>query len=200
MASPFEQYDDGDIRSLIEEYPLAWVVAADGEASQLPLIGIFDANNRLTELIGHYALTNPLGASFAADTRATLLFSGPNDYVSPEHAGNRQWGPTWNYANARITVDISVEPELTEAALQLLINKVEAKFAQPWSVDELGDRYQAMLPRIVGFRAHVKQVVGRFKLGQDETPETLNHILANIPNAELVDWMRRFNQGRVEEA
>ncbi len=198
--TPFEEYGDGDIRHLVESYPLAWVVpASGGAASQLPLIGIFDAENRMTELIGHFALRNPLGAALAADKRATILFSGPDGYISPQQAGNRQWGPTWNYAQAEISTEISVEPELTEEALRLLIDKVEANSARPWSASELGARYHKMLPLIVGFRAHVKHIRGRFKLGQDEAPETLNTILQNMHNPDLAAWMRRFNPGRVQD-
>lgn len=199
IPMPFEDYSDDDMRQLVDSYPLAWVVpASGGAASQLPLIGIFDAQNRMSELIGHFALRNPLGAALAADKRATILFSGPDGYISPEQAGNRQWGPTWNYAQAEISTEISVEPELTETALRLLIDKVEANSARPWSASELGARYHKMLPLIVGFRAQVTQIRGRFKLGQDEAPETLKVILKNMRNPELALWMRRFNAGRVQ--
>jgi transcriptional regulator len=52
-----------------------------------------------------------------------------------------------------------------------------------------------MLPHIIGFRARVTALSARFKLGQDETPETLDAILEALPEPAMIDWMRRFNPG-----
>ncbi len=47
MATIFERYGADDIRHLIDQYPLAWVVTPDGEeASLLPLVGVFDVTGR----------------------------------------------------------------------------------------------------------------------------------------------------------
>jgi transcriptional regulator len=54
-----------------------------------------------------------------------------------------------------------------------------------------------MLEAIVGFRAQVTRVAGKFKLGQDERPETLRSIVARHPDPVLVRWMRRFNEERI---
>ncbi|PEQ11937.1 hypothetical protein B2G71_14225 [Novosphingobium sp. PC22D] len=186
------------MRILIEDYPLAWVCSVDGdEAAHLPLVGVFDAADRLTELIGHFAVSNPLGAAFAASPRATILFSGPSGYISPAYAGRRDWAATWNYANLRIEAEIAVEPALTEQALDLLADKMEAGAEMPWSPAELGGRYDSLRSRIVGFRASVCRLEGRFKLGQDERPDTLRSILANLPDGDLKAWMHRFNRDRL---
>lgn len=198
--APFETYDPGDVRLLIDAYPLAWVCARGGaEASQLPLVGVYDAEDRLVELIGHFARANPLGAVLAENPRATILFSGPAGYISPRQAGRRDWAPTWNYAQARIEAEISVEPGLTPEALDILIGKMEQGADSPWSARELGARYDKLLPMITGFRARVTDVKAKFKLGQDERPETLQAILSNIGHADLAGWMRRFNKARLEE-
>jgi|GEM_PF-245564 len=196
--SPFEEFDAADVRLLIESYPLAWVCAEGGdEASLLPLIGVFDAEGQLVELIGHFARSNPLNALFARDGRAKILFSGPDAYISPSQAGRRNWGPTWNYAQLRIKAEITVEPDLTAEALDLLIAHVEQGKAQPWTASELGERYAELFPHIVGFRARVTQLKGRFKLGQDEGLETLREILSNMEEGDLSFWMQRFNRERL---
>jgi transcriptional regulator len=197
-ASPFERYAPGDVRQLIAEFPLAWVVAAEGgQESLLPLVGVFDGQDRLTGLIGHFAVANPLGAALRQAARATILFTGPQGYVSPSHAGRRDWGPTWNYAQVQIRADIVVEPQFTAEAVDRLIGQVEQTQAAPWRAAEMGERYAAMLPRIVGFRAHVTDLKARFKLGQDERLDTLQSILANLTDGDLVRWMRRFNAQRL---
>jgi transcriptional regulator len=199
MSTMFDEFDEKDVRDLIGEFPLAWVCAADGQAdhaSLLPLLGVYDAQGRLTDLIGHMARRNPLFDALSASPRALILFRGPEGYVSPEHAGKRDWGPTWNYAQLRIEVDVAFEPDRTGAALDILVDAMEQGRAAPWQAAELGDRYPRMKQAIIAFSARVRKLSGTFKLGQDEHPETLRAILANLPDPSLVRWMRRFNRDR----
>ncbi|WP_228383836.1 FMN-binding negative transcriptional regulator [Sphingopyxis fribergensis] len=198
-VSLFERFDKADVKALIEEFPLAWVSggpAATLDASLLPLVGVYDADGRLVELIGHMMRSNPLHATLEQDPHGTILFNGPGAYVGPEHAGRRDWAPTWNYAQLKIRAEIGFDDALTEASLQILIDAMEAGRAAPWSIDELGARYRSMLGHIIGFRAIVTSLSGKFKLGQDESGETLHNILDGLPDADTVAWMRRFNQGR----
>ncbi|MDV3456173.1 FMN-binding negative transcriptional regulator [Sphingomonas sp. HF-S4] len=198
-TGPFSKFDAADIRALIEAYPLAWVLVpgSDGmAASQLPLIGEYDDEGRLVALIGHLGRANPLAGQLAASGRATILFDGPNGYVSPEHAGRRDWAPTWNHAHVKIAAEVEIDPALTEMSLDVLTDAMERDRADPWHSGEISHRYQGMLQAIIGFRATVTAIEGRFKLGQDERPDTLHAVLASQGNAELVRWMRRFNEGR----
>lgn len=195
----FDKFENADVRALIEEFPLAWVCAGPAgevEASLLPLVGIYDEGGRLVELIGHLMRSNPLHATLTRDPRATILFKGPDAYVSPEHAGVRNWGPTWNYAQIKIGADVEIGEALTEYSLKVLIEAMEAHRGQPWSVEELGARYDAMLRSIIGFRATVTSLSGKFKLGQDEKADTYASIMASLPDEATISWMRRFNKGR----
>lgn len=198
-AGIFGQFDNSDVRALIGEYPLAWVSSLadeNAEPALLPLVGVYDEDGFLVELIGHCARSNPLHAALAVDPRALLLFRGPEAYISPEHAGRRNWGPTWNYAQLIIKAEIVFDIAQTESALDVLIEAVESGRAEPWQSSELGERYYGMLGAIIGFRARVTGLKGKFKLGQDEAPETLRSILARLPDQEMCKWMRRFNKGR----
>jgi transcriptional regulator len=129
--------------------------------------------------------------------RALILFRGPEGYISPEYAGTRDWAPTWNYAQISIEAEIVFEPERSGEALSLLVDAMESARANPWEVIELGDRYAAMERQIIGFRACVTRLSGKFKLGQDEQPETLSMILDHVSDPALARWMRRFNPERV---
>ncbi len=195
----FERFGDADVRALVEGYPLAWVCGGEAgalEASLLPLIGVYDVEGRLIELIGHMVRSNPLRRALIQDRCATILFSGPGAYISPEYAGRRDWAPTWNYAQVKIAAEIELDAALTEYSLEVLIDEMEAGRARPWSVEELGPRYQAMLTLIIGFRARVTGLSGKFKLAQDESPDTLHAILGALPDDAARVWMRRFNPGR----
>lgn len=199
MSSPFTQFDARDVRTLVAEHALAWVLTpgADiADASQLPLVGEYDDAGRLVALIGHLSRGNPLATSLAETRRAIILFSGPGGYVSPEHAGRRDWAPTWNHAHVKIAADIEIDAALTDHSLAVLIDAMEAERAVPWNAGEIADRSARLREQIIGFRATVTALEARFKLAQDERPETLHNILQNHPDRELVRWMQRFNAGR----
>lgn len=198
-SGTFDAEARGEIRELIAQYPLAWVSAEGGrEACLLPLIGIFDEADNLTELIGHFGRSNPLHAALLRDPQATLLFTGPQGYISPSQAGRRDWGPTWNYAQVHVRAEISVEPELTPDAVEMLTGHVEGGRDEPWRQAELGERYDQLIRHIIGFRARVVAVKSRFKLGQDERLDDLQAILSNLPDGELKQWMQRCNRRRLE--
>jgi transcriptional regulator len=190
VSASFDAFHADDVRDLLAEYPLAWLtVDGDTPPSQLPLLGEFDPSGRLTHLLGHMARRNPLHARLMTAPTARILVNGPQAYVSPDHAGRRNWGPTWNYAQLVIAAEITFVSAETDHALAALTTAMEG---DAWSAIELGPRYTGMAAAVIAFRARVTGLTGRFKLGQDETPETLQSILARHPDPALVRWMRRF--------
>jgi transcriptional regulator len=140
--------------------------------------------------------SNPLYAALSADGRATILFKGPDAYVSPEYAGLLDWGPTWNYAQIKVSADVTFDADFTETSLDVLVQAMETGRERPWHVGQLGERYIGMLQYIIGFRAVVTGLSGKFKLGQDEKPAIYASIIHSLPDAGTVEWMRRFNKGR----
>ena len=197
-TSPFERFDDRDVIDLIAAYPLAWVTTGPGgPASLLPLLVDLDDDGRLTGLIGHLARHNPLVAALSADPRAEILFTGPQGYVSPELVSQPGWAPTWNYAQARITADIVFDPAAGDAALAMLVDRMEQGRARPWQIADMGPRYGKLRAGILAFHARIDQLDARFKLGQDEMPASLDEILAAHPDAALVAWMKRANATRL---
>ena len=197
--SVFETYEPQDVRDLIAEFPLAWVCPLEGDplaATLLPLIGEYGADGELTHLVGHLARANPLHDQLCRNGRAMALFTGPQAYVSPRHVDERAWGPTWNYAQVRVEMDITVDVDFTERALEILIEAMEARHEAAWQASELGDRYQPMLQRIAGFHAQVTRVIAKFKLGQDEDDSILARIIANSDDPAMARWVRRANAHR----
>lgn len=195
-AMMFEPSCEADILRLVDEYPLAWVVSAGAcgfGASPLPLLAETDSSGRIVSLIGHIAIANPQVSELRSFPLATILFTGPHGYVSPELVSKPDWAPTWNYATARFDVEVEFLPQETEQLVERLVRRMEQDRPKPWTVLRMGPRYAQLARRIVGFRAHVKAVHGRFKLGQDESPRTLSDILSGLQDAALVRWMKDFN-------
>lgn len=196
MTSPFESFSTADVQALIAEYPLAWVAPRHGPASAaclLPLLGEYGEDGALLALVGHAPRRFALIEAASRDPGVTILFTGPQGYVSPEHAGRRDWGPTWNFAQVTVEGDLTLLPDTTADAIDRLVDTMEEGRPAPWRAEELGDRYPGMLTRVIGFRIDVTSLTGRFKLGQDERPAVLQSILDRHPDAALVAWMRRAN-------
>jgi len=200
LSPLFSRYTHTDVRRVIEEYPLAWVLSPGApapNATLLPMLGVFGDDGALVGLFGHMSRANPLHARLVAQGVAQFLFTGPQGYVSPEHAGRRNWGPTWNYAAVRIEAEVRMDTALTEGAVKRLIAANEAGRARPWTADELGERYRGMLGAIIGFEARVTALDATFKLAQDEDDEVLGHLVEAHPDADLRAWMRRMNEDRL---
>lgn len=193
MASPFEPRSSDDILKLIAEYPLAWVVSQSGEAfaaTPLPMLAECDDAGRLVSLLGHFALRNPQVEMLRGQSRAQILFMGPQGYISPSMAGDPAWGPTWNYAVVRFTVDIAFDPQENDAALARLVAKSESDVGLNWTVDQLGPRYADMVKHIIAFRATIVDAKATFKLGQDERPDIFGRIVESLRGSRLAEWMR----------
>jgi transcriptional regulator len=183
---------------LVRTNPFAWVVEADAAfaATPLPLCPEVDETGRLVALIGHFARSNPQVARLRAEPRVRLLFMGPHAYVSPSWLSDRTQAPTWNYASAVFDCEISwlETPEETEGVLGDLVEAMEADRPQPWSMAEMGKRYQSLSRGVVGFRADIRDRRVVFKLGQDEPDALFPQILHGLEqdgHADVADWMRR---------
>lgn len=200
VSAMFERFSPSDVEALLADYPLAWMSAggrSGADTALLPLIGEFDNSGALVELVGHMGRATPLRRALAANTRALVLFQGPQGYVSPEHAGRLDWAPTWNFAQMRIEVEVTFVPDETDVAIDRLVTQMEDGRPAPWHPREMGERYGQMAEAIIGFRARTMGQWGRFKLGQDENEDTLRTIVARHPDPQMVRWMRRMNPGRV---
>ena len=188
-----------DIVALIAAYPLAWVVSGgpgDFAASPLPLLGETDVEGRIVSLFGHFARSNPQVAALERDPRATILFQGPQGYISPTLVSNPTWGATWNYAVARFEVDIAFLPEETGESVWQLARAVEKDNVPPWTPAAMAHRYDELIQHIVAFRATVRADSVRFKLGQDERPETFDEIVRGLGEGDLAAWMTRMARNR----
>lgn len=202
-SSKFTARNDADVTQLITRQPLAWVMSHGNPASAtpLPLRPELVENERVVTLIGHYARSNPQVAALQSDPRASLLFMGPNGYVSPSWLTDRTQAPTWNYAC--VNVDVRIEFLDNQADLDRivrdLVQAMESDRQHGWSVEEMGARYEQLLTRIIPFRAHVLGMNAKFKLGQDERDDVYPEIISGLSrtgNEALIEMMTDANPAR----
>lgn len=203
---PFGPQSGEDLARLVKENPLGWIVSGAGESFRATLMPVrpwkFE-DGRLTQLAGHLPRRNDQADHLRRSPSAHLLFLGPHGYISPTWVPDRTWTPTWNFASARIDVEIEFldDPESLRAVLQDLVEAMEAGRPNAWRIEEMGPRYEKLARRIVAFRAHVTGVEERYKLGQDEKPGMLPGMLQGLEEAgedALKEWMERVNERKAE--
>jgi transcriptional regulator len=203
MSSRFSPRDDSQVTQLITHYPLAWIVSPDEptNATPLPLRPEQVDHDRIVTLIGHYARVNPQVAHLQKSPRATLLFMGPNGYVSPSWFTDRTQAPTWNYAS--ISCDARIEfldnHDDLDRIVRDLVEAMEGSLPNRWRIEEMHERYDLLLRRIIPFRAHVLATKAKFKLGQDERDDVYPEIIRGLAagaNGPLIEMMNEANPGR----
>jgi predicted FMN-binding regulatory protein PaiB len=206
----FAPRSDADLLRLVQQQPLAWVVsgsvAEDSYRSTLlPILAATDADGHLV-LEGHFARSNDQYKLLMQNPKAVMLVLGTNGYISPSWMQDKTQAPTWNYASVQFFVDVEFfeQPAAIEAHLRELVNTMEKQTprsapAAAWKVDDMGARYGSLAQRVIGFRARVRNVRAKFKLGQDERDDVFADIMIGLSEAgraELHAWMREFNSGR----
>src|SRR5687768_10175911 len=108
MSDRFQPRNSDDIRALVQQQPLAWIISgAPGaqHATPLPVQLVRDADGTPRTLLGHFARRNPQVQALTASSRATVLLIGPHGYISPSWVHDRTWGPTWNYTSVMFDVE-----------------------------------------------------------------------------------------------
>lgn len=201
--SKFVARDGADVIQLIKRQPLAWIISYKNPilATPLPLLPETVEHSRLMSLTGHYARSNPHVAHLQNDPFVSLLFMGPNGYISPSWFNDRTQAPTWNYAcvNIRARIEFLDDQKDLDLIIRNLVRAMEMGRENPWDVDDMHERYALLLKNIIPFRAHVLEMNAKFKLGQDERDDVYHDIikgLSNENNDALIELMEDANQGR----
>ena len=207
----FAARSNADLSRLVRQQPLAWVVSGSAaednfRATLLPILVETDKDGDIARLVGHFARSNDQYKLLMQDPKAVMLVLGTNGYISPSWMQDKTQAPTWNYASAQLFVDVEFfeQPEAIEAHLRELVETMEGQTTRAaavpaWKVDDMGARYASLSSRVIGFRAKVRNVRAKFKLGQDERDDVFSDIMAGLDHggsAELKNWMQAFNPGR----
>lgn len=199
---PFKAESDKELLQLVRDQPLAWIVSGTGKsfrASLMPVRPWKVENGRIFQFASHLPRTNDQVLHLQKEPDAHLLFLGPNAYISGAWVDDPRWAPTWNFASANFLVEVEFhdDPRMLRAILEDLVGAMESGRDNAWRIEEMGDRYDELSRRIVGFVAHVVDVEDRFKLGQDERPEVFDQILQGLESEGREDmkaWMERFGR------
>jgi transcriptional regulator len=170
MNYPPVKHQDDDINHMVDvikTYPLATLISVkDNE----PLITHLPLIYKNEKLIGHIDIYNPQAELLKGDNSVTIIFAGPECYISPSIYSTTQL-PTWNYI--KVHLKGTVKAIESKAALkQSLITMTEFLEApnHKYVLEPDNPRLDKNLNYIEMFEITITDWEGKFKLSQDKKP------------------------------
>ena len=171
MKYPPIHYQDHNKLHMIEvikQYPLATVISVKDNQpfiTHLPLV-LEDE-----KLIGHIDKFNPQAELLKNDLPVTVIFNGPDAYISPSLFKSKQL-PTYNYIRVHLKGTV-IEIENKNALKSSLIKMTEL-LEQPkhnYVLDANNKSMERNLDYIKMFEISIDSWEGKFKLSKDKSLE-----------------------------
>jgi transcriptional regulator len=172
--SHFVNQDLRQLHALLRRHPFALLITQHGGKTHLTHLPFHLIAERGPKgiLEAHLALVNPHAQAITAGAPSTVVFQGPDAYVSPrwyvEPAKNV---PTWNYV--AVHVHGTPKPVTDPAALLAMIGRLtdehEAYIEEPWSIREAKGHAEHLAKHILGFELEIQGLEGKYKLSQNRS-------------------------------
>jgi transcriptional regulator len=159
---------------VIKTYPLATLISVKNNEpliTHLPLI--YDETTE--NLIGHIDLYNPQAELLKNNQPVTIIFSGPQCYISPSIYTTTQL-PTWNYIKVHLKGHVKSIND-SEAIKNSMIKMTEF-LEQPdhkYVLEPDNPRMDGAINYVKGFEISVTHWEGKFKLSQDKKPKDIKN-------------------------
>jgi transcriptional regulator len=210
IPKSFNESNTEVMHDLIRAHPLSTLVTNSSTgltANHIPFYLM--ANETYGLLQGHVARANPLWRDLS-NTDVLVVFQGVNTYISPSwYVTKTQTGrvvPTWNYAavHAYGMLRVIEDAAWLRAQLNALTTQQEARFEQPWVVDDAPLNYtdQLIEHAIVGIEITITRLEGKWKVSQNQPSENqcsvvealnASNDLRHIEMAQLIQEQRKQN-------
>jgi transcriptional regulator len=169
---------------VIKTYPLATLISVKNNEpiiTHLPLVYREDDG----KLIGHIDKYNPHADLLNQDNDISIIFSGPQCYISPSIYTTTQL-PTWNYIKVHLKGKVKAiesKEALKESLIVMTAFLEHPEHKYVLEPDNL--RMEGALDYIKMFEITITHWEGKFKLSQDKNPK-------DIVNAR--EELKRTNQ------
>lgn len=166
---------------VIKTYPLATIISVKNNEpfiTHLPLI-----YNEFGKLIGHIDKNNPQAALLKNSLPITILFSGPQCYISPSIYTTTQL-PKWNYIKVHLkgTVNAIESKEALNDSIIKMTEFLEAP-EHKYVLKPDNQRMLGALDYIEMFEITIDIWEGKFKLSQDKKPQDIENARAELTRA-----------------
>lgn len=189
IPSHFVICDPVALHAVMRRHPFALLVTAfGGEVHLTHLPFHLDATRgEHGTLQAHLARENPHCAALAAGAPSTVVFRGPDAYVSPRwYRDPAKNVPTWNYVavHAHGTPKTTADPAALLKLVGTLTDEHEAYIERPWSVREAQAHAERLTAHILGFEIPIERLEGKFKLSQNRPPEDRARVMREFGKSE----------------
>jgi transcriptional regulator len=170
---PPKHHQENDIQKMIaviEEYPLGMLVSVlDGKplVTHIPII----YNHKIQKLVAHIDKYNPQVATLKDGAEVTVIFRGPDAYISPSIYTTTQL-PTWNYIFVHLTGTVTLinDPEEAKKTMITMTEFLEGK-DQKFILEPDNKRMEGAVNYIQAFEIEITYWEGKFKLSQDKVKQ-----------------------------
>ncbi len=182
MTYPPKHHQDSNINNMIKvikKYPLATVISVkDNE----PLITHLPLIYRETDkkLIGHIDIYNPQAELLKDNNSVTIIFSGPQCYISPRVYTTTQL-PTWNYIKVHLkglVIEVNDEKKVKQSLVDMT-DFLEAPYHK-YKLKMDNPRMHGLINYIKGFEIDITSWEGKFKLSQDKKKSDMENAKAEL--------------------
>lgn len=173
MNYPPKQHQDDNHEHMIEvikTYPLAILISVK---DNVPLISHLPLIYSEGKLIGHLDTYNPQAELLKDSNDVTIIFSGPQCYISPSIYSTTQL-PTWNYIMVHLkgTVKEIADPKTVMQSMIDLTSFLEAP-EHKYTLALDNPRMAQFISYVRGFEIDITHWEGKFKLSQDKKPSDI---------------------------
>ena len=163
---------------VIKSYPLATLISVKNNMpfiTHLPLI--YNEDNKL---IGHIDKFNPHAELLQNSNEVTIIFSGPQCYISPSIYTTTQL-PTWNYIKVHIKGTVTAIND-AESVKESMVKMTEF-LEQPdhnYKLDIDNPKMEGFINYVKGFEINITNWEGKFKLSQDKKSQDIANAKAQL--------------------
>jgi len=153
--------------AVIKAYPFGMLVSAKEGVPFVTHIPII-YNDESGKLVAHIDKFNPQVETLVDDAKVTVVFKGPDTYISPSVYTTKQL-PTWNYIIVHVTGTLSLinDPEAakdTMIAMTEFLERPDQKFI----LEKNNRRMKRSINYIQAFDISITHWDGKLKLSQDK--------------------------------
>ena len=183
MKYPPKHHQDNNRNHIIEvikTYPLATLISVKDNAPIITHLPLILKDNKL---VGHIDIYNPQTKLLKDNNNLTILFYGPQCYISPSIYTTTQL-PTWNYIRVHLKGKVNAIED-TQALKRSLIELTEFLEApdHKYILETNNPKLEANLKYIKLFEIDITQWEGKFKLSQDKHPKDIRNARAALVRA-----------------
>ncbi|NND62024.1 MAG: FMN-binding negative transcriptional regulator [Flavobacteriaceae bacterium] len=168
---PYHQIHDKEkMIAVIKHYPFGTLITASENTPFVTHIPII-YNDDSGRLVAHIDKNNPQVETLKDGLEATVVFKGPDVYISPSVYSTKQL-PTWNYMIVHIKGIIRLinDPEAAKDTMIAMTQFLEGD-EQKFVLEKDNKRMKRAVNYIQAFDIEITHWDGKFKLSQDKNEQ-----------------------------